>query len=103
MTSSEHNNDADRAWQTLVTAARQAPSEAMPALDADRVLQAALGARCPRPQPPSTSDERLVSWAAAFALAASLLLTMTCWSDVVAAWSPRPTIFDLAVDMEPVR
>lgn len=47
-------------------------------------------------------DERIVSWAAVFALAASLLLMFTYWSDVAAAWSPQPAIFELPLDWEPL-
>jgi hypothetical protein len=94
--------DPDEVWKTLVAAARQAPSEALPALDAEQVAQTAWGLAVARPQPPLKGDERIVSWAAVFALAASLALMLTYWSDVAAAWSPEPAIFDLPVVLEPV-
>lgn len=92
----------ERTWSALVAAARRAPEEAPSALDVGRVVDVALGARCARPRPPLNRDERIVSWAALFALAASLLLTFTYWSDVAAAWSPPPAIFELPLDLEPL-
>lgn len=103
MTKPEQTNDADRTWKTLVGAARTAPSEELRPLDAEQMARTALGARCARPQPLMRSEESLVSWAALFAVAASLLLTVVCWSDVTAAWSPEPAIFDLPVELEPLQ
>jgi hypothetical protein len=103
MTKPEQTSDADRTWKSLVAAARTAPSEPMTAVDADQVVRNALGARCARPQPLVRSEASLVSWAALFAVAASLLLTVVCWSDVTAAWSPEPAIFDLPVELEPLQ
>ena len=102
MTNPEQHDETDRAWRSLVAAARQSPNETLPALDAEQVARTAWGLAGARPQPPAQADERLVSWAAVFALAASLALMFTYWSDVASAWSPQPAIFDLPVALEPV-
>lgn len=101
MTNDKRQNDADRAWQSLVAAARTAPSDALPALDVNQVVRQALAARQVQPAPSLRREEHLVSWVAVFAVAASLLLTVVCWSDVVAAWSPEPAVFELPLGMEP--
>lgn len=93
----------DEVWKSLVAASRSAPNEPTPTSAgdlADRVLH--LGARYARPQPPSSSDERFVSWAAAIALAASILITLVCWEDVAFAWSPRPAIWEVDLVEEPL-
>lgn len=95
--------EPERIWNALIAAAQKAPNEALAPLNVDQVVATSLGARCARPQPPLRNDERIVSWAALFALAASLLLAFAYWPDVAAAWSPPPTIFELPLDLEPLR
>jgi hypothetical protein len=95
-------DEPERIWNALVAAARRVPKEPLPALDVDRVLQAAGTSKKVRPSSTSNRDERIISWAALFALAASLLLTFTYWSDVAAAWSPQPAIFELPLNLEPL-
>lgn len=102
MTKPGRTNDADRTWEALVAAARTAPTDELRPLDADQAVRQALAARKIQPAPLVRSEEHLVSWAALFAVAASLLLTVVCWSDVKAAWSPEPAIFDLPLNWEPL-
>lgn len=103
--------NVDRTWQRLVAAARQAPPEALPKCDVDAIVAAVGSARTATSMSfaalPSSSgreawddDRRIVSWAALFAVAASLLLTFACWSEVSAMWSPPP-IFDGSIDVGP--
>lgn len=98
--------NADRAWQTLVAAARQAPPDALPRCAVDAIVAAVASANGVERRPSTDreageDDRRLVSWAALFAVAASLLLTFACWSEVSAMWSP-PSIFDCAIEVGPL-
>jgi len=95
----EFPHDSDRVWQALAAAARRAADEPPMPLDADLVLRARRAGPSRRE---NHDQQRLVSWAALIAVAASLLVTVISWSDVVAAWSPEPAIFELPVPLEPV-
>lgn len=98
MTEQDSQPDPQRTWQTLAAAARRAEAEPLAPLNAERVLQAARGVNVRDDR----REQRLVSWAAAIAVAASLLITVMSWSDVVAAWSPEPAIFEFPVPLEPM-
>ncbi|MBS0209172.1 MAG: hypothetical protein JSS27_09480 [Planctomycetes bacterium] len=95
-------NRAAQAWRQLTSAAQRqalpasgAGDDAAPADFAARVLTAvASGPRLKlavRPQY-EAGQQRLVSAAAWFALAASLLVCLWSWSDLQAAWTPPPEI-----------
>lgn len=98
MTERDSRPDPELTWQALAAAARGADAEPIGPVNVEQVLQAARGVRGQE----RSRDDRLVSWAAVIAVAASLLLTVMSWSDVVAAWSPEPAIFELPVPLEPL-
>lgn len=92
----------DDAWRRLTAAARSgSPAEeavAPPEGLADRVL---LAARSRSPMRSSdVTNERILGWSAAIALAASLLLAVSSWQDLSSLLSPRPSPFDGLVTWE---
>ncbi|HWA98727.1 MAG TPA: hypothetical protein VG713_09555 [Pirellulales bacterium] len=89
---------AEALWQGL--AANFEPPEfplTAPPGFADRVLQqAAVRSRRWR-VPDERQQQRLVSMAAGFALAASIVVGLWSWQDLQAAWSPPATLFEAVI------
>ncbi|MBA4016580.1 MAG: hypothetical protein C0483_05275 [Pirellula sp.] len=96
------NPNIDDAWRRLTTAARDNPSAEVPLAPpeglADRVLLAVRN-RSPMRRSDVT-NERILGWSAALALAASLLLAVSSWQDLSSLLSPRPSPFDGLVTWE---
>jgi hypothetical protein len=96
MTSHEPN-DADAVWQRLTKAAKSLPPPDRAAAPAGFAANVLMQARAVGRPAFRTSDERRVlSWAAVFAVAASLLVAVTNWNDLssVFAAHSQSVLFD---------
>lgn len=97
--SSNGKSDFNEARRRLLDAARQAPPEALPAGPGD-LAERVLTFRSRRLPSLASAEGPMLTVAAAFALAASILFFVASWSTLVEVVAPRPALFDELVAWE---
>jgi len=97
--SSNGKSDFNEARRRLLDAARLAPPEAGPAGPGD-LAERVLTSRSRRLPNSASAEGPMLTVAAAFALAASILFVVASWSSLVEVVAPRPALFDELVAWE---